>query len=208
MSYSDYANIINSYVNKTNQRREQAQSRYSNFKSGFRERGLAALEAYESRANEAYSSAVEKLQEQAIKNLGITEDQRAKAEAIATTGIVGGQLLGKVLDPVKKPRVVKKLKTISQETFEKPKIEKPEIKVNKANVEPLDFSETDRFDFGGDEFGSEAIQDPVKSFSGRQVLSRNLGDTSTSAIEEQSARIIEGDIKPVRGANYFREGIC
>ncbi len=111
MSYQDYANIISSYDNKANARREASEGRYANFSSGFRERGLAALQQAEDLANEKSNQLIAKAQTSALKALGLEEADRQKAESIATTGIIAAPIIDKLLQ-AKRAKVDKSGKVI------------------------------------------------------------------------------------------------
>ena len=97
MSYSDYANIIAGYNSKASSRREASEGRYANFKSGFRERGLAAMSKFEEQANQAYQKTLADAQSSALKALGVDEEKRAKAEALVGAGMAGGPVVDKLL---------------------------------------------------------------------------------------------------------------
>jgi len=97
MSYSDYANIIAGYNSKSSSRREASEGRYANFKSGFRERGLASMSKFEEQANQAYNKTLEDAQTSALKALGINEQQQAKAQAILGAAMAGGPVVDKLL---------------------------------------------------------------------------------------------------------------
>jgi len=97
MSYSDYANIIAGYNSKASSRREASEGRYANFKSGFRERGLAAMSKFEDQANQAYNKTLEDAQTSALKALGVDEEKQAKAQAILGAGMAGGPVVDKLL---------------------------------------------------------------------------------------------------------------
>ena len=132
MSYSDYANIIAGYNSKASSKREASEGRYANFKSGFRERGLAAMNNFEEQANKSYQKTLADAQTSALKALGVDEEKRAKAEALVGAGVAGGPVVDKLLKAtLGKSKTKKGAKGLAEKL-------KSAKKEGKTNMEKLD----------------------------------------------------------------------
>ena len=132
MSYSDYANIIAGYNSKASSKREASEGRYANFKSGFRERGLAAMNNFEEQANQSYQKTLADAQTSALKALGVDEEKQAKGQAILGAGMAGGPVVDKLLKAtLGKSKTKKGAKGLAEKL-------KSVKKEGKTNMEKLD----------------------------------------------------------------------
>jgi len=209
MSFQNYANIIAGANTKTANRRQASENRINNYNNIYNQRGLESMQKLQDVANEKYNSLLEKAQATAIKNLGISQEDREKVESLIGASAIGGPLLDKLLAPSKKKvakgseNLIEKLKK-AKEVKSSVKTERESTLTKMRNSGPARQVEIgrDRFNMD-DEFGSEPLEMP-RRITGKQVMSRNLGEIPSPSAE-QSSTIIESDVKSVRGKDYFSD---
>lgn len=187
MSYQDYANIISGYNSKASNRREASESRIRSFNDLYNQRGLASMERLQSVANEKYNSLLEKAQATAIKNLNISEEDRAKAEAIVGAAGLAFPVVNKVIGKPLGAGVDSLLKKLADSKRPAPR----NLARESTFVKPRE-SELSIDDIGGDLIGQSEIPELPE-------LTERTSDKLTSSLREltdnQRGKLPKGEVE-------------
>ena len=236
MSLSQYQSIVQGFASGNSQKSESAGERFSSAKEGYLQQAGSLRNLIQQQAQNRYSSAIEraediftgkesaydatlnlyadkvkKYQSEVLSQLGISEEDQAKASAVmgvASTlaplgGQVGGYLLKRINKSIAKPEAKSKAKPKAKADEAKTEPEAKAEPEAKQVKDPTEYVEDSR---GGqssanynEEFGASEIQDNEAFFSGDKIGSKRLIDKlkrTREGITEQNEPVSEPVSEP------------